>query len=103
MVFVNGRFLQAKGWEGEVDAKTYYIDYDKGLVYIGVDPTNKLVEITVYNSALVRTTKECHGKTSDGRGPVIKGITFTQYAYRALEVEGKEPEGLSPEADHGKM
>ena len=72
------------------------------MVYIGVDPANKLIEITAYNSALIRTTKDIHGKTSDRKGPVIKGITFTQYAYRALEVEGKEPEGLSPEADHGK-
>jgi len=102
MVFVNGKFLQSKGWEGEVDENSYYIDYDKGLIYIGVNPENKTVEITAFNSALVRTTKDCHGKTSDGRGLVIKGITFTQYAYRALEIEGKEPEGLSPESEHGK-
>ena len=37
-----------------------------------------------------------------GKGPVIKGITFTQYAYRAIEVEGKEPVGVSNESDHGK-
>jgi parallel beta-helix repeat protein len=33
---------------------------------------------------------------------VIRGITFTQYAYRALEVEGKEPVGLSDPATYGK-
>ena len=102
MVFANGKFLQAKGWEGEVDENSYYIDYDKGMVYIGVNPADKLIEITAYNSALIRTTKDIHGKTSDRKGPVIKGITFTQYAYRALEVEGKEPEGLLPESEHGK-
>ena len=31
MVFVDGKFLQAVGWEGEVDENTYYIDYDTGL------------------------------------------------------------------------
>ena len=54
-----------------------------------------------------------HGKTNDHKGPVIRGITFTQYAYRALEVEGKkhftvndeptdEPVGLSDPATFGK-
>lgn len=102
MVFVDGKFLQSVGWEGEVDENSYYIDYDAGLVYIGVDPTNKLVEITTFNVALIRTTKEIHGKTSDRKGPIIRGITFTQYAYRAIEIEGTEPEGISNEANHGK-
>jgi hypothetical protein len=102
MVFVDGKFLQSVGWQGEVDANTYYIDYEDSLVYIGVDPTDRLVEITAFDVALLRTTKECHGKKSDGKGYTIRGITFTQYAYRALEVEGKEPEGISPESEHGK-
>lgn len=102
MVFVDGKFLQAVGWEGEVDENTFYIDYDAGVVYIGIDPTNRLVEITAFDVALLRTTKEVHGKKPDRRGPIIRGITFTQYAYRAIEVEGTFPEGLSPEANHGK-
>jgi parallel beta-helix repeat protein len=102
MVFVNGKFLQAVGWEGEVDENTYYIDYDSKLVYIGVDPTDKLIEITAYDAALIRTTKNVHGKTSDKKGPIIRGITFTQYAFRAFEIEGYYPQGLSSETDHGK-
>ncbi|MGA9407751.1 MAG: right-handed parallel beta-helix repeat-containing protein [Bacteroidota bacterium] len=102
MVFVDGRFLQAVGWEGEVDENTYYIDYDSGMVYIGVDPTNRLVEITAFDAALIRTTKECHGKQPDHKGYTIRGITFTQYAYRALEIEGTDPVGLSDESKHGK-
>lgn len=102
MVFIDGKFLQAVGWEGEVDENTYYIDYETGTVYIGTDPTNRLVEITAFDVALQRITGECHGKTSDKKGPVIRGITFTQYAYRAIEIEGTEPEGLSNEANHGK-
>ena len=42
------------------------------------------------------------GRISDGKGPEIRGITFTQYAYRALEIEGKEPVGLSDPATYGK-
>ncbi len=113
MVFIDGEFLKSMGWEGELDAHSYYIDYQNGYVYIGTDPTNKLVEITAFDSALVRTSSPVHGKTTDHKGPVIRGITFTQYAYRALEVEGKkhftindeptdEPVGLSDPATFGK-
>jgi hypothetical protein len=113
MVFVDGELLKSAGWEGELDAHSFYIDYQGGYVYIGVDPTNRLVEITAFDSALVRTSGPAHGKTSDRKGPVIRGIAFTQYAYRALEVEGKkhftsadeptdEPVGPSDPATFGK-
>jgi hypothetical protein len=102
MVFVDGRFLQSAGWEGEVNENSYFIDYDAGQVYLGVDPTNRLVEITAFSDALTRTIQECHGRISDRKGPVIRGLTFTQYAYRAIEIEGKDPEGLSDESNHGK-
>ncbi|MEJ2627698.1 MAG: right-handed parallel beta-helix repeat-containing protein [bacterium] len=102
MVFVDGEFLQSAGWEGEVDQNSYFINYETGEVFIGVDPTDRLVEITAYNGAINRTTEKCHGKISDGKGPVIRGITFTQYAKRAIFVDGTFPEGLSDEANHGK-
>jgi hypothetical protein len=102
MVFVNGEFLQSAGWEGEVDAHSFTIDYEAGLVIIGVDPADKLVEITAFDVAIRRTTGECHGRKSDRKGPVIRGVTFTQYAHRALEIEGTEPEGVSDESMHGK-
>jgi len=112
-VFVDGQQLMSAGWEGELDAHTFYIDYTSGYVYIGIDPANKQVEITAFNSALVRTSAPVHGKTNDHKGPVIRGITFTEYAYRALEVEGKkhftvndeptdEPVGLSDPSTFGK-
>ncbi len=112
-VFIDGQQLKSAGWEGELDAHTFYIDYTNGYVYIGVDPANKQVEITAFNSALVRTSAPAHGKPNDHKGPTIRGITFTQYAYRALEVEGKkhftvndeptdEPVGLSDPSTFGK-
>ncbi len=102
MVFIDGRMLQSAGWEGEVDENTFFIDYETGLVYLAVDPTDKVVEITAFDVALLRTTRAVHGKSSDRQGYTIRGITFTQYAYRALEIEGTEPEGLSHESQHGK-
>lgn len=102
MVFVDGEPLKAVGGDGEIDEYSYYIDYEAGRVYIRVNPANRLVEITAFDNALIRTNGVCHGKASDGKGPVIRGLTFTQYAYRAMEVLGKEPEGLADPATFGK-
>jgi hypothetical protein len=94
MVFVDGELLKSVGWEGELDEHSFYVDYDAGHVYIGTDPTNRTVEITAFDSALVRVSRPCHGKESDKKGPTIRGITFTQYAYRAIDIEGKKPATL---------
>lgn len=113
MVFVDGRSLLSVGWEGEVDENSYYIDYENEQVYVGLDPAEHLVEITAYGGALVRTSAEVHGKVNDRKGPVIRGITFTQYAWRAIEIEGKrsfgptdeptdEPLGPSDPSTYGK-
>lgn len=113
MVFLDGELLKSAGWEGELDAHSFHIDYQGGYVYLGTNPDSRLVEITAHDSALVRTAAQVHGKTSDRKGPAIRGITFTQFAYRALEVEGKkrfttadeptdEPVGPSDPATFGK-
>lgn len=113
MVFVDGVPLQSAGWEGELDGRSYYIDYENGHVYIGIDPKGRLIEITAWDGAIIRTCKPVHGKTNDGKGLVIRGIIFTQYARRAIEVEGKrtfgpmdeptdEPVGPADPATYGK-
>ncbi len=113
MVFVDGELLQSAGWAGELNAHSFYIDYQDGFVYIGANPANRLVEITAFDGAITRISGQAHGKASDRKGFVIRGITFTQYPYRALEVEGKkhftsadeptdEPVGLSDPATYGK-
>lgn len=102
MVFIDEEFLQSAAYEGEVDENTFYIDYESGTVYIGKDPADHLVEITAFNVALLRTIEEINGKKPDKKGPVIRGINFTQYAYRAIEFEGHNPEGISAETEHGK-
>jgi hypothetical protein len=102
MVFIDGEALNAVGGEHEVTEKSYFIDYEAGQVYIGTNPENHLVEITTQDSALTRTIRDVHGKQNDHQGPVIRGITFTQYAYRALEVEGTEPSSHMDPSKFGK-
>jgi hypothetical protein len=102
MVFIDGEFLQSAGWEGSLDPRTYYIDYEGGYVYIAVNPKGHLIEITAHDSAFVRTIRPVHGRVSDKKGPAIRGVTFTQYAYRALEVEGVEPDGPADPSTFGK-
>lgn len=103
MVFVDGQPLEAVGWDGEVTSNSFFIDYDAKQIYLGVSPTNHLIEITTFDGALTRTIGEVHGKKPDHQGPVIRGLTFTQYAYRALEIEGNEPVGLSDPATTERM
>ncbi len=102
MVFVDGVPLKTVGWEGDVKPDTFSVDYEHGHIYINVDPTKHLVEITTFDNALTRTTKDAHGKSNDRIGPKIRGLTFTQYAYRAIEIEGYDPEQISAETEHGK-
>ena len=102
MVFVDGKILKSVGWEGEVDENSFYIDYKNGFVYIGTDPGNRLIEITAHNYGLHRLIRDVHGKVSDKKGPVIKGIMLTQYAYCAFEIDGYEPQGLADPSTFGK-
>lgn len=102
MVFVDGRALRAVGSESELDENSYYIDYEAKLVFIAVDPTDRLVEITAHNSALIRTIVDTHGKKADRIGYKMRGLTLTQYAFRALEIDGIEPESLADPATFGK-
>mgnify|MGYP002276962512 CR=1 FL=1 len=113
MVFLDGVHLRSVGWEGELDETSYFIDQDNGYVYLGTDPTDRLVEITAHDGAIIRTSADVHGKSNDGQGPVIRGLKITQYAYRCLEVEGKrqitmheeptdEPVGLKDPSEFGK-
>ena len=97
MVFVDGDLLKSAGWEGELDEHSFYVDYEAGQVYIGTDPANRTVEITAFDDALVRVSRPVHGKESDRKGPTFRGITFTQYAYRAIDIEGKKPATLVSE------
>lgn len=113
MVFIDGEFYQSAGSVDELTPNTFYIDYEKQQVYIGTDPHNKLIEITAHDTALLRTTKNVHGKQNDKIGPQIYGITFTQYAWRAIGIEGKrtflpedepvdEPIGVADPSTYGK-
>lgn len=102
MVFVNGRFLQSAANTGELNDNTFYVDYSSKEVYIAIDPTDKLVEITAFSMAFHRVYKDVNGKKNDGIGPVIRGIDFTQFADSTIFVECVDPVGIKQEAEIGK-
>ncbi len=102
MVFVDDQRLVSAGSVETVDAGSYHIDYANGLVTVGVDPFKHLVEITAFDSALVRTMRAVNGMENDSQGPTIRGITFTRYARLALLVEGIEPWRPMDPAEFGK-
>lgn len=101
-VFIDGQFLESAGSMTEVNAGTHYVDYEKGEIYIGTDPAGKLVEITAFRKAIVRTTTDIHGKQADTKGPVFRGLTITQYPDTMVHIDGYYPQGISAEAEHGK-
>jgi hypothetical protein len=101
-IFIDGQFLESAGSKAEVSPQSCYVDYEKGEIYIGADPAGKLVEITAFRKAIMRTTAEVHGKKSDGKGPVIRGLTITQYPDTMVHIDGYYPQGISAEAEHGK-
>jgi parallel beta-helix repeat protein len=100
-VFVNGEYLQSAGGIDELDENTFFVDYDANKIYVGINPNDQLMEITAFNNALVRTPNDIHGKTTDKRGPVIKGLEVTQYADISVLIDGLFPEEISPEEAHG--
>ncbi len=102
MVFVDGRLLHSAGWPGEVDENSFYIDYEKGFVYIGTNPENRLVEITAHNYGFHRVLREVHGKQNDHKGVIMRGITLTQYAFAGMEIEARFPDGIADESTFGK-
>ena len=87
-IFIDGKYLQSVGSLAEVDENTYYVDYKAGRIYIGADPSGKLVEITAFRKALVRPVAEVNGKKPDKKGPVIRGIEFTQYPDTMVHIGG---------------
>jgi parallel beta-helix repeat protein len=102
MVFVDGELFASVGKVDDLAAGTFFVDYENAWVYVGTDPAGKTVEITAHDSALVRTMGTAHGKPNDRRGATIRGLAFTQYAYRALEIEGVEPDRKMNPDDFGK-
>ncbi|WP_016778713.1 right-handed parallel beta-helix repeat-containing protein [Anaerophaga thermohalophila] len=100
-VFVNSQYLQSAGSKEELDGGTFFVDYDAKKIYLGQDPSDKLVEITAFRKAIFRTSGETNGKENDGKGPVIKGLTITQYPDTMVHIDGYYPQGISSEEEHG--
>jgi len=102
MVFVDGKYLHSAAWMGDVDENSFYIDYNAKKIYIGTDPSEKLVEITAFEYGIERVTNAANDKTADKIGPIIKGITLTHYAFQGIAVDGTYANGVMQENDLGK-
>ena len=87
-VFIDGQFLQSADSTDEVSDSTFYVDYNNNKIYIGTNPDNKLVEITAFRKAIFRTLASVNGKEPDKKGPVIRGVTFTQYPDTMVHIGG---------------
>lgn len=101
-VFIDGNYLQSAGSKEDVDEGTFFVDYESKEIYIGIDPSDKLVEITAFRKAIFRTIADVNGKPSDGRGPVLRGLEITQYPDTMVHIDGYYPQGISSEDQHGK-
>lgn len=101
-VFVDGQYLQSAGSTEEVAEGIFFVDYQNGRIYIGVNPLGRKIEITAFRKAIYRTIGEVHGRVSDGRGPVIRGLTITQYPDTMVHIDGYYPQGISDARIHGK-
>ena len=102
MLFIDGRMLQSTDWFEGLNEDTFFVDYDNQTIYLSADPTEKTVEITAFNQGLIITPEEVHGKKADQKGPTIRGIDFSQYAFHILDVEGYYPDGKAEESEMGK-
>ena len=101
-VFIDGHYLQSAGNKKEVNEGSFFVDYEARQIYIGVDPADRLIEITAFRKAIFRTTREVHGKSSDKKGPKIYGLEITQYPDTMIHIDGYYPQGISSEEQHGK-
>jgi hypothetical protein len=86
-IFIDGQYLQSAGSKEDVDKGTYFLDYEAEKIYIGVDPSNKFIEITAFRKAIVRPNAEVRGKKPDKYGPIIRGLEITQYPDNMVYME----------------
>ncbi len=103
MLFIDGNMLQSTDWFEGLSEDTFYIDYEKKKIYLATDPTDRKVEITAFNRGLTISSQEEHGKAPSGKGPTIRGIHFSQYAFHILNVDGYFPEKKVDESEIGKV
>ena len=106
MVFVDGELLQSAGWEGELDAEVVLHRLRQpGYVYIGVDPKDRLVEITAFDVALLpREPRPAHGKPSTARAPMIRGadvhpVRLSRHRHRGQAAGGVRHGGADRRSD----
>ncbi len=82
MVYVNGVSLKQVASKAEVTSGTFYLDSANRQLYIGDNPTAKVVEAT----ALLSSLRMSKNASSDPSNTIIRGLGFAHYADRAITV-----------------
>ncbi len=82
MVYINGVSLKQVGSRANVGPGKFYVDNAKNKLYIGSNPTGKIVEAT----ALSQAFGLWQNRYSNPGGTIIRGLGFAHYGDRALEV-----------------
>lgn len=80
MVYVEGVALKQVASKAEVLSGTFYVDSANQQLYIGDNPTAKVVEAT----ALLGALSIAKNVSSDPSNTVIRGLGFAHYANRAI-------------------
>ena len=102
MVFIDGKFLQSAGKQADVNANSYFIDYNDKTVFIGTEPARKLVEITAFDSAIMRTKGNCTGNHRIKKGRRFAESFLPSTPTAQLKLKGKSRKACHRESKFGK-
>ena len=78
MLFMDGIALSQVGSLAEVDTGKFFMDYENDQIFVGSDPTVKLVEVSKWSQALVVVT-------SSANGTRISNLKIMHYAGNRFE------------------
>jgi parallel beta-helix repeat protein len=95
MVYVNGRALAQVETAAQVTASTFWIDYDKHQLHIGIHPAGKTIEVVAHEEGL-RFSRGAAGSR-------MKGIDFSHYSNHAVVVASDDVQIQDCNFTHNSM
>ncbi len=86
MVFMDGVALSQVGSREELQSGRFHVDYEEKVLFLGDDPTGKMVEATVQAFGLRIRRKGA----LNASGSVVRGIGFAHYADHGMGVGARD-------------